>query len=116
VKAAIRTLLLAGQKLWIGTDKGVLAYECQTGKFQQIPHEHLPSQQVLSMLHAGGRIWIGTEGGLASCLPNGSGWRTIRKEDKLVHDVVSAIAADIQYLWVGSMGGGFTRISGILKE
>ena len=106
-------LLLDGGKLWIGTDRGLWIYDIKGKSIEEVNKARLPSPIVLTLSRIGSRIWIGTEGGLAYCKNAEEGWQVLTKDDKLVHNIVSAIAADSKYLWVGTMGGGFTRLTGL---
>jgi len=112
-KGGIKALLLHDGKLWIGTDHGLWTYDTEKNSAREIDRAKLPSPVVLTLAYARGRICIGTHAGLASCTPDGGDWRTWTKDDLLVDNVVGAVAGDAQYLWVGTMGGGFTRLTGV---
>ena len=109
----IRSLLLHKGKLWIGTAGGLWIYDTQGQTLEQIDDAKLPSPIVLTLSEARGRIWIGTQGGLASCTHDQGDWRAWTKDDVLAYNVVSAVTGDPDYLWVGTMGGGFSRLSGL---
>jgi len=109
----IRALLLHEGKLWIGADRGLWVYDTENKSIREIDKAKLPSPVVLTLSYARGRICIGTEGGLASCTPSETDWRIWTKDDLLVHNIVSAVAGDSRYLWVGTMGAGFTRLTGV---
>ena len=89
-------------------------YDIKEKSAREIDKARLPSPIVLSLSYARGRVWIGTEGGLASCTSAQADWRTLTKDDQLVYNVVSAITGDPRHLWVGTMGGGFTRLMGMV--
>ena len=99
--------------MWIGTSSGLWVYDTQGKTLEQIDDAKLPSPIVLTLSETRGRIWIGTEGGLASCTHNQDDWRAWTKDDVLAYNVVSAVTGDPDYLWVGTMGGGFSRLSGL---
>ncbi|NQT18924.1 MAG: hypothetical protein HQ592_04405 [Planctomycetes bacterium] len=111
----ISSLLLREGKLWIGTDHGLWTYDIKAKSAEQIDKARLPSPIVLSLAYTRGRVWIGTEGGLASCTGAQADWRTLTKDDELVYNIISAIAGDSRHLWVGTMGGGFSRLMGMFR-
>lgn len=69
----IRALFRQGDKLWIGTNGGLLIYDLLTGDIQA-PGEiagRLPSQSVTAIAKRGGSLYIGTDRGLLVSGPGG---------------------------------------------
>jgi len=109
----IRSLLVNDGTLWIGTSSGLWRYDIAHDSLAQVEPALLPSPVVLTIAATRGRIWIGTVAGLASCRPDATDWQTFTKDDVLSGNVVSAVEGDARYLWVGTLGGGFTRLTGV---
>jgi|GEM_PF-5619346 len=110
--ARVRALLVHDGILWIGTGSGLWRYDIALERLAQVEASLLPSPVVLTICATRGRVWFGTEGGLVSCRPDATDWQTFTKDDVLPANVVSAVEGDAEYLWVGTMGGGFTRLTG----
>jgi len=111
--AGIRALLLHRDQLWVGTDHGLWVVDAKRLAATEIDKSKLPSPIVLSLSSWRNRTWIGTEGGLAACAPDGTDWLTFTKQNALVENIVSCTTGDATYLWVGTLGGGFTRLAGV---
>ncbi|HUU97020.1 MAG TPA: hypothetical protein VM487_14870 [Phycisphaerae bacterium] len=109
----IRALLLGHGKLWVGTDHGLWVVDTANLAASEIDKSRLPSQIILSLSSWRDRIWIGTEGGLAACTRDGTDWQVLDKENALADNNVSCTSGDATYLWVGTLGGGFSRLAGI---
>jgi ligand-binding sensor domain-containing protein/tRNA A-37 threonylcarbamoyl transferase component Bud32 len=112
---AIRALLVTDTTLWIGTDKGLAAYDLAAGKITGSVPEF--NGGIVSALMAGpdGAIWAGShresdQGFGALGRFDGQAWRVWRKGDLPQPDdeaEVTAFSADEQqHVWAATWGGG----------
>ena len=109
----IKALLLDRGVLWVGTDHGLWAINAKNDSAAEIDKSKLPSPNVLSLSVARGRIWIGTDAGVAAFTPDRQNWLVFTRNDLLVDNNVSCVTSDSGYVWVGTLGGGMTRLAGI---
>jgi signal transduction histidine kinase/ligand-binding sensor domain-containing protein len=103
----VRTLLAAGDVLWIGTNDGLVRLAGDERR-RWTTAEGLGSN-VVTALHrdADGTLWIGTRGGGLGRLKNGR-LQTVRQRDGLHHDTIYAILDDgAGSLWCSSERGLF---------
>ena len=104
--------------LWIGTMKGVLNFNPETGQVRRYQHERgddatLSDNYVLqTYTDKDGRLWVATRAGLNRLTTNGSDRPIFRRyglDDGLPDITIEAIVSDAQgVLWVGT-GSGIAR-------
>ncbi len=67
IRHGILALLPQGPRLWVGTERGLYAFEHETwSRLASVEDHHLPGQQVNCLLmDASGVLWVGTDQGLS---------------------------------------------------
>lgn len=119
----VKSLLLEGDKLWIGTYKeGLNVLDITTGKFDkyrarsfsnigdELTTNFLPDNSVYALLRYGKYLWIGTYGGGLSLLDTEAGEFTNFKNDpidstSLISDFVSVLYKKDDQIWIGTDAG-----------
>ena len=106
--------LAAGARgsLWVGTEVGLLRIDGADLAVQTWGvSEGLPHERVVSLLSIGpGEVWVGTERGLVHL--RGDEMTVFDADDGLGSDFVTALWPDrAGSLWVGTYGGGLSRIT-----
>ncbi|MFB6258615.1 MAG: two-component regulator propeller domain-containing protein [Flavobacteriales bacterium] len=97
-----------GDRIWIGTEKGVLRYE--DGQYQVYDSTDGLSHFHINALHSSGKdsLWIGTMGGGLNLLnPSTGKVRTYSGSEGLKNPKIYAIVEDeLGRIWVATEGGG----------
>ena len=106
----IRTLFEDSQnKLWIGTEKGVLIRR-SNGEWDSITTRIGLSNEHIRCIAEDfeGNIWIGTDYGLNKISSNGI--EIFNTKDGLYDNIITALSVDIHgFLWIGTLRGGVTQ-------
>jgi signal transduction histidine kinase/streptogramin lyase len=104
-------------RLWVGTVGGGLNMRRSVGaSFERVPLKHINSKAVLSLIESSdGAVWVGMYDGLARIGPNGKAeiWRHNPSDpNSLASGYVTSILEDSSHrLWVGTGGGGISRLN-----
>ncbi len=109
------------QVLWIGTDRGLVAYDIQAARF--LGHYRagtapgrLSHNGISALLQdRSGRLWVGTENGLNLFDPRRRSFTAFRdaapRPQVIGRDYITALCQDREgILWIGSLGGGVSRL------
>jgi len=104
----ITSLLLVGDDIWIGTDRGIVRLNGKAMTSARVPTE-LNQQQVLSMLlDRDSDLWVGTSGGLLRIENDGMSFDRVSRFENAS---VTALFEDREgNLWVGQAGSGIERV------
>lgn len=120
-ETTISALLLdSDQILWLGTDRGLHAYDIEKGVFRGY-YSHSQTMVSLSDNRVTalwedryGRLWVGTQNGL-NLLDRARGIFTVYRNESLLAktigcDYITAICQDsLGVMWIGTYGGGLSR-------
>ena len=110
----VRAVSVQGNKIWIGTNGGLVMLDTITGSMTFYNHANsgLPSNDVRSLAIDGSNIWIGTRGGGLAKF-DGTNWTVYNRSNSgLPNDDVSSLAKDGNYIWIGTYGGGLAKFDG----
>ena len=97
--------------VWVGVDGAGLFQLASAGAVRYGPDRGMPAADIRVIYRArNGELWVGSYGGL-SVLRDGR-FLTFAVKDGLSHDYVRALTEDeTGAMWVGTYGGGLTRIA-----
>jgi len=110
VDAPIRTLVVdATNKLWLGTDHGLLRYDGRSWRAWRDSGSGLPSDHVTALAPSGAAMWIGTDAGLVRLRQKDDAYefRRFGENFGLANQEIRCLAVQEsnKTLWVGTTGG-----------
>ncbi|MEL6537991.1 MAG: two-component regulator propeller domain-containing protein, partial [Bacteroidota bacterium] len=119
----VRSTLVVGDSVWIGTERGLYLYHLPTGAVQQFVHDptdstSLPEDYIKHIFQdRSGTLWLGTwGGGIAKLLPESQTFVTYGLDQGLPNQVVYGILQDeAGYLWCSS-NVGISRFDPVKEE
>lgn len=116
----VRGILEDGDKLWVGTSKGLTLVNKKTGSFQILKSEEggrngLSHNNIKELeITPDGDLWVATENGLNRLDTSAMSFQSFYAEDKVplirANRVWTLAYLSDNYLWVGTLGGGITVI------
>jgi ligand-binding sensor domain-containing protein/signal transduction histidine kinase/DNA-binding response OmpR family regulator len=94
-------------RLWIGTDRGLCAYDEATGNFVRMPL-NTPSSYICSIMEDNGYLWLTTANGLVRYQPEDHSRRILTQSDGLQSNQFmpsAALQASSGKMYIGSVNG-----------
>ncbi|MBN1893910.1 hypothetical protein JW906_05425 [bacterium] len=107
---------IAGDKLWIGTPKGLYQYQYDEDTWAVFgTHNGLPSDHIQILTWDGEWLWAGTPEGVAAGNIQLNQWLVYSEKNGLPGNRILCIAPEEDYMWVGTDRGA-ARYDKIIQE
>ena len=114
-KDQVKSIVVDGDKIWIGSTGGVIVRDLKGGMIEEYTKlSGIASNNIRSVaVDEQGNKWFGTAGSGVSKF-DGSTWTTYNISNSgLVHDFVISVTIDIEgNKWFGTVGGGVSKFDG----
>ena len=114
----VKSMLMEGNILWVGTSGGVVRYDTVTDQYRLIDNRSgLLANGIFHVGKLGGRLAVGTYGGGLSVMKPEGGWETYNIPDGLadafVYSVLEAADGDV---WIATWSGANRVRKGVLRD
>jgi len=100
--------LIIDEILWATTSRGLMTFNLVEANGNSFLAPHAPFKP-RGLTFVGGRAWIGTDIGMYTYDSKSSTWRHYTTNDGIISNFVTDLAADSDYIWVGT-NLGLTRV------